>query len=329
VALIGLWRESPRLGGAALTLPIALALASFFLLRGSLKPTDGLLYERESEYNFIQVVERGGTRYLLLNEGQGIHSIYNPAQLETFGAWDYFLAAPYFNAPPHAPAQVQSLALVGLAAGTIAKQYTAVYGPLPIDGFEIDPGIVAVGRGYFAMNEPNLNVVVQDGRWGLAHSPRQYSVIGVDAYRLPYIPWHLTTKEFFEEARAHLAEDGALVINVGRTFTDRRLIDAMAGTLQSVFPSVYVVDVPETFNSIVFATVQTTQAGNLRDNLAALPAGAPLFLKSVLLRTLQNLQPTPVSTTVFTDDVAPVEQLTNSIVIRFVLSGSVYQLDVK
>jgi len=329
VAVQGLWREAPRRAMLTLWMPLALALLAALALRGSLKPVEGLLYETESEYNYIQVVQRGETRYLLLNEGQGIHSMYNPHQLETFGTWDYFLAAPYFNAPPHAPAQVKSLALVGLAAGTIARQHTAVYGPIPIDGFEIDPGVVAVGRAYFDMTEPNLNVVVQDGRWALNRSQKQYSVIGVDAYRLPYIPWHLTTREFFEECRARLAADGALVINVGRTLTDRRLIEALASTLQAVFPSVYVADVPETFNSVVFATVQPTRAENLRDNLLQLPPDAPLLLKSVLLRTQQNLQATPPPSVVFTDDRAPVEQLTNSIVLRFILSGGIYQLEAK
>src|SRR6185436_13517802 len=177
-----------------------------------------------------------------------------------------------------------------LAAGTIAKQHTEVYGALPIDGFEIDPGIVAVGRRYFDMNELNLNVVLQDGRWALTHSTQRYSVIGVDAYRLPYIPWHLTTKEFFQEARAHLTDDGALVINVGRTFTDRRLIDAMVGTLESVFPSVYVADVPDTFNSIVFATVQPTEAQNLMSNRVLMGDDVPQFLRDTLTRTLATLQ---------------------------------------
>ncbi len=329
VALVGLWGVERRRARVAVWMPMLLGALAAFTWPGPLKPVAGLLYETESEYNFIQVVQRGDTRYLLLNEGQGIHSVYNPHQLETFGTWDYFLAAPYFNAAPHTSAEVKSLALVGLAAGTISKQYTAVYGPLPIDGIEIDPGIVAAGRAYFDMNEPNLSVIVQDGRWALARSTKRYSVIGVDAYRLPYIPWHLTTREFFEEARAHLADDGALVINVGRTFTDRRLIDAMVGTLQRVFPSVYVVDVPETFNSLVFATVQPTQAANLLANLALMGEGTPPLLRNALTRAIQNLQPTPVSNTVFTDDVAPVEQLTNSIVIDFILSGSVYQLQPK
>jgi spermidine synthase len=178
------------------------------------------------------------------------------------------------------------------------------------------------------MNEPNLNVIVQDGRWALAHSKRQYSVIGVDAYRLPYIPWNLTTREFFLDVRAHLTPDGVLVINVGRTFTDRRLIDAMAGTLESVFPSVYVVDIPDTFNSILYATVQPTQASNLAANLALMPREAPALLRDATTHAVANLQPTPHSTTVFADDLAPVEQLTNSIVIRFILGGELTQLGV-
>jgi spermidine synthase len=326
VALLGLFATDRRLGLAYLLMPAALAALAAIFLPGPLKTAEGLLYEGESAYNYIQVVERGRTRYLLLNEGQGVHSIYNPDDLATFGTWDFFLAAPYFNAPPHAPGRVRSLALVGLAAGTISKQYTAVYGPIPIDGIEIDPGIVAVGRDYFDMNEPNLNVIVEDGRYALARSPRRYSVIGVDAYRLPYIPWQLTTREFFEEVRAHLEPDGVLVINVGRTDRDRRLIEGMAGTLAAVFPSVYVADVPDTFNSIMFATRQPTQAENLLRNWAVLGPEAHPLLRGSIERAVVNLQPTPRSATVFTDDAAPIEQLTNSIVIQFILGGEAYDL---
>jgi spermidine synthase len=214
---------------------------------------------------------------------------------------------------------------VGLAGGTIARQYTSVFGPVPIDGWEIDPEIVEVGRDYFEMTEPNLIAIVEDGRWGLAHSPWRYSVIGVDAYRLPYIPWHLTTREFFEEVHAHLEEDGVLVINVGRTPDDRRLVEALVGTIGAVFPSIHVVDVPNTFNTIVFATVRPTTSDDLAQNLTALAAaGAQPLLIDVLGRTLLHLQPTPESDVVFTDDWAPIEQLTNSMAIRFILQG---QLD--
>jgi spermidine synthase len=326
VGMIGLAMYDRREALKYLWMPILLAVLSLWTFQARIKDSVGQIFEAESAYNYIQVVERDGIRQLMLNEGQGIHSVYAPGMQATYGTWDFFLAAPFFN-PPGAATEVHRLGLVGLAAGTISKQYTQVYGEIPIDGWEIDPKIIEVGREFFAMNEPNLNAFAEDGRWGLTHSPYQYSVIGVDAYRLPYIPWHLTTREFFAEVREHLNEYGVLVINVGRTQNDRRLIEALVGTLKSVFPTVHVVDVPYTFNTIVFATIQETGPENLVANQLALThqAANPLII-DVVHRTIQNLQVTPDSTIVFTDDWAPIERLTNAIALRFIFSGDLTSL---
>jgi len=223
---------------------------------------------------------------------------------------------------------VQSMAIIGLAAGTVARQATAVYGALPIDGYEIDPQIIEVGRRYFDMNEPNLNAIAQDGRWGLEHSDRKYNIIGVDAYRPPYIPWHLTTVEFFQIVRQHLTPDGVLVINVGRSPNDRRLIDGLVGTISQVFPSIYVMDVPNSFNSIIYATVQPTEINNLYQNLIHLytePGIHPLLQRS-LERAVVYLKPTPASSVVYTDDRAPIEWITNNMVLSYVLFGDMESL---
>jgi spermidine synthase len=327
VALIGIATTDVRAAARYVLLPIVLILLSFVTLSGPIKSSAGQIYEKESAYNYIQVIEREGVRYLLLNEGQGIHSVYQPGSVATLGTWDYFLSAPYFNPAPMTVADVSRLGIVGLAGGTIAKQYTQVYGPIPIDGWEIDPEIVSVGRRLFDMNEPNLNVFVADGRWGLEHSREKYGVIAVDAYRLPYIPWHLTTREFFLVVRDHLVDDGVLAINVGRTPEDRRLIEAFVGTLKSVFPSVYVVDVPDTFNTLVYATARTTTPTNLADNLDLLArSGSPPLLVDAVARTIINLKPTPDSKVVFTDDRAPIEQLTNAVALRFILGGDLDSL---
>lgn len=324
VAFIGLALAERRAAVVYLLMPLALIGLAWWSLRGPIKQGQGQIFEDESAYNYIQVIQAGDTRFLMLNEGQAVHSVYNPNQLETFGTWDYFLAAPYFNDPRSTPNRPERVGIVGLAAGTIAKQYTAVFGDVPIDGWEIDPEIIRVGRKYFAMTEPNLHTIASDGRWGLDHSPHDYSVIAVDAYRPPYIPWHLTTQQFFSIVSDHLTDDGVLVINVGRTPSDRRLIEAMVGTIGSVFPSVYVVDVPGTFNSIVYATRQPTEARNLELNLYRLEQiGAPAVLLDVLEKGVAGLQQTPMSDVVFTDDRAPVEQLVNSIVIRFILGEGV------
>jgi predicted membrane-bound spermidine synthase len=324
IAFIGLFMVRHSYALQLIWMPILLLLLSWFVLKGPIKNTEGQIFETESSYNYIQVVERGETRYLLLNEGQGIHSIYTPGQQITHGTWDYFVAAPFFNSGPMEISDVKRLGLVGLAAGTIAKEYTNIFGAIPIDGWEIDPEIIKVGRQYFDMTEPNLNAIAADGRYGLQHSDFKYSVVAVDAYRLPYIPWHLTTKEFFQEIRAHLTEDGVIAINVGRTFDDRRLIEAMSGTLKSVFPSIHLIDVPDTFNSILFATVQPTSIENLLYNYAyQVKLDANPILLEILESTIMNLQPVPDSNIVFTDERAPIEQLTDSIAMRFVLQGSV------
>lgn len=329
VALIGFARSvSARRAIGQAWMLLVLATLGLLLSNRPLKATSGQIYEAESAYNYIQVLEINGYRMLRLNEGQGIHSTWHPDQLGFRGPWQQFLAAPFFNAPPYAPEDVDSIAIVGLAAGTVARQATQVFGPIPIDGFEIDPKIIAVAQEYFEMNHPNLNPIAQDGRWGLSRSERHYSVIAVDAYRPPYIPWHLTTKEFFEMARGKLVEDGVLVVNVGRAPEDRRLIEAIVGTLKTVFPSVYVMDVPDTFNSVVYATKQATQMENLYANLLDLyerEDAHPLLIDSIQ-QVVVYQQPTPEGGMVFTDDWAPVEWLINDMVLRFVFAGEVENL---
>jgi spermidine synthase len=211
------------------------------------------------------------------------------------------------------------VALIGLAAGTIARQYTEVYGPVPIDGVEIDSEIVRVGREYFAMNQPGLDAIVADGRAYLAHTNHRYTVIGVDAYRLPYIPPHLTTVEFFQELHNHLTPGGVVAINVGRTAEDYRLVRAMVTTLLEVFPSAHVIDVPYSFNAVVVATVQPTKAGNLSANLPVIRDTD--FLYRTALNAIDNLHPTEPSRVVFTDDRASIELMTNALLFDFILGG--------
>jgi spermidine synthase len=220
------------------------------------------------------------------------------------------------------------MAIVGLAAGTLARQATEVFGDVAIDGYEIDPEIIRVGQEYFNMREPNLNPIAQDGRLGLATSRRRYDLIAVDAYRPPYIPWHLTTREFFEVVRGRLTEDGVLAINVGRAPNDRRLIDGLTATLQSVFPSVYVMDIPDTFNSVVYATNQPTQIADLYQNYLYLQSrpDTHTLLMAALERTIVNQQPTPQGGQVFTDEKAPIEWITNNMVLNYVFFGDMESL---
>jgi spermidine synthase len=248
--------------------------------------------------------------------------MYHPNDLDYKGPWKQFLAGPFYY-PDQRPSDIERIAIIGLAAGTTARQATAVFGEIPIDGYEIDPKIIEIGQQYFGMTMPNLNAYAVDGRWGLFTSENKYTLIGVDAYRPPYIPWHLTTQEFFQLTKEYLTEKGVLVINVGRSPTDRSLIDGLVTTLRTVYPSVHVMDIPNTLNSMVYATVSPTKYEDLIQNYATMredPEVHPLLLKS-MERVILNDQPLPGPTIVFTDDKAPVEWVVNRMVLDFIFTG--------
>ena len=291
--------------------------------RGPLKATPGLLYEDESAYNYIQVVETpDGWRWLLLNEGQGVQSVYHPRLIALGGTWVHFQAAPFIRATA-TPASVRRVAIVGLAGGTAARQAAAFFPGVQVDGWELDPAVVAVGRRFFGLDAvPNLRVWVDDGRRGLRRTDARYDLIILDAYRPPYIPPHLTTVEFFALVRQRLAPQGVVALNVGRTPDDRRLVDALAATLRQVFPTVYGMDVPGSWNTILYAA-----AVPLPDPRAALQAQAQALdaqgAHPWLVRAVANAAAYPAALAagpVFTDDRAPVDLLTDAIALRYLLA---------
>ncbi len=328
VALIGLWKfASQRDALRYIWMPLILVIIAVVTAGQSLKNNLGQIYETESQYNYVQVIQSNGYTLLRLNDGQGIHSIYHPNTMQYGGPWEQFLVGYYFNENAKT-SDVKRIAIVGSAAGTAARLATAVYGEIPIDGFELDPAIVEVGKKYFDMNMDNFNITIGDGRWNLEQSPYQYEIIAVDAYRPPYIPPHMTTLEFFSICASHLTESGVLTINVGSVPGDRRLIDGLATTMASIFPSVHIMDIPGTLNTMIFATKQTTTKENFVVNLAALlqDSSANPLLTNAMQSTSANLKDGYTTTEIFTDDRAPIEWIVNDMVIRFVVGGNVESL---
>lgn len=286
-----------------------------------------LIYEDESVYNYIAVRQWGNERHLKLNDGIGIHSVYHPDTLLSQGIWDYFLLAPLFNPSPSATEDVENLLLIGLAAGTVSELFTRIYGPIPIQGIELDPQIIAVGEQYFAMNQPNLTAIAADGRRWLAQQPAnaRWDLIAVDAYRPPYIPFHLTTVEFFRLAKEHLSDHGILAINVGRTAENFALVDALAATLRQLFPTVHIIDEPgpidDLGNSLLVATMQPTSVQDLYTNIKNLPASMPIEFRKFAQAAQSHARTSPAvaDVPIFTDDHAPVEQVVHTIIWDFMM----------
>jgi predicted membrane-bound spermidine synthase len=323
VALAGQGRfGSRKLMLQSLWMPVVLVLLAALLSGQSLKNSTGQIYETESAYNYIQVQQINGYTLLRLNDGEGIHSIYNPNTLNYGGPWEQFLVGPYFYSGVQ-PEDVKHIAIIGLAAGTAARQMTAVYGPIPIDGYELDPKIIEVGKKYFDENLPNLNIHIGDGRWNLEQSQTKYDIIAIDAYRPPYIPPHMTTQEFYQICYDHLSDTGVVTINVGSVPGDRRLINGLATTMATLFPSIHIMDIPGTLNTMIFATKQPTVTANFATNLSLFSHRSDIhpLLLTAMQTTFASMKPGYETTQVFTDDKAPIEWIVNDMVVRFALSG--------
>jgi spermidine synthase len=308
-ALIGL-------GGALLLglrwLLVGAAIAALLAIPpGAIKPQPGVLFEDESRYQFIQVVEREGVRRLYLDEGLATHSIWRANSVLTGGVWDTYLAVPdLLGRPP------RRVAMLGNAAGTAARAYARYYPFTEIDGVEIDPAVSDVGRRFFGMDEiPRLEVHDVDARAFLRQTDHRYDVVIVDAYRPPYVPFYLATKEFFELVRDRLEPGGVVALNVATTPDDHRLAEAIGGTLATVLPRALSWQ-PLSFNQIVIG-----QNGPPLGTTRPAPADVEVLVDD--LRA--NLQEVAPREDPWTDDRAPVEWITDRMIVEFAAEGGRFE----
>jgi len=210
-----------------------------------------VIYEAETQYQYARVVQQpSGERWLQLNEGVATHSLYVPGSYLTGDYWDGFLVLP-FAVRPLAPARI---AILGDAAGSTARAYGHYFPRTTIDAVELDGQLTEIGRRFFALaKRPQLHTITADARPWLASVSRRYDAIFLDAYRQPYIPFYLATREFFALMRSHLRPGGVVVVNVGHPQGSNTLERAISSTLGAVFAHV-ARDPSQPTNTLVLAS---------------------------------------------------------------------------
>jgi spermidine synthase len=299
-------------------LVVPLALAGLIALPvGTIKPAPAgarVVYETDTEYQYARVVEQSdGTRSLELNEGLARHSLYRRGQWLTGDYWDGFLVDP-FAALARPPARI---AILGNAGGTTARAYGRYFPRAAIDAVEIDPKVTAIGRRFFDLRAPHLRTFAEDARPFLRQRPdARYDAIFVDAYRQPYIPFYLTTAEFFRLCRERLAPGGVVVINVGHPHGDDRLERDLSATVATSFPSV-LRDPIEPTNTLLIASAAPASADALRERSRALPAD----LRPLSIGAAARFERPLTGGDVFTDDRAPVEWLIDASIVKYAAGG--------
>jgi spermidine synthase len=226
----------------------------------------------------------------------------------THNVWDGHLVLQY-AARDKAPRRV---AILGNAAGTTSRAYEEFFPQTRVDGVEIDSELSEIGRRYFDMNNPRLHLYHEDARPFLRRIDASYDVISVDAYRQPYIPFYLTTVEFFETVRDRLTPGGVLIVNAGHPEGQDGLEKVLSATIGEVFPHVMRDPIEDT-NTLIVASEAPLSADRLRTAVPDLPYA----LKPLALAEARRLDGPLEGGDVYTDDKAPVEWLIDKSIIDY------------
>jgi len=309
VAVLGLRRRF-ALAPAALVALLAIPV-------GTVKAggADGgrVIMEQETPYQYARVTQQpDGTRSLELNEGLAVHSVYRPGTFLTENYWDDFLVLPLAgrSAPP------RRIAILGNAAGTTARAYGHYFPGTEVDAVEIDRDLTGIGRRLFDLRGPRLRTFSADARPFLEGTRARYDAIFVDAYRQPYIPFYLVTREFFALVRDRLAPGGVVIVNVGHPSDSSGLERVLSSTIHAAFPTV-LRDPVEPTNSLVMGSASPVSAARLLDAARGLPPD----LRAVADGAARRLGPALGGGTVYTDDRAPVEWLIDSSIVSYAAKG--------
>jgi spermidine synthase len=283
---------------------------------GWAQPGKQVIFERISQYHHIQVYDEEGVRTLSFNGSWETKMLLaNPLT----GHFEY---TEYFQMPFLWNPNIKQVLMAGLGGGSTQRAYQHFFTNVMVDTVEIDPMVVEVAEKYFHVTETNNSRIhIEDARTFLNHSTNHYDVILMDAYSTtpPYgssLPPHLTTKEFFKLAGAHLTTNGVLGYNVIGQINGSRenLVAALYRTMKEVFPQVYFFPAQESQNIVFMATkdpnpvtwsdVQTTGNARVREHVVTLPTF------SARARQFINRPPsTATNATILTDDYCPIERL--------------------
>ncbi|HWO43244.1 MAG TPA: fused MFS/spermidine synthase [Candidatus Eisenbacteria bacterium] len=305
-----------RLRGLTVRRAATVALLSVLIASSPLPARAKTILEKDTFYHRIRVEEDNEARYMYFDRTlQSAMNLKDPTSLRLL--YSRYTSLGFTFRP-----DAKKLLLIGLGGGSIPKKLQKEFPALEIDAVEIDPEVVQIAKQHFAVRESKtLRLHAQDGRLFLTRSPAQYDIILLDAYYTDAMPFHLTTKEFFELAQRKLTGNGLIVANLISAVTGQagRIARAFVKTQRLVFPQTYVfatrrpenVSLDTVQNVIVIAT-KDKQRLDIREivkRAAVLNRG--LFPENVQDLALAYVEgPLPDrDVPVLTDDYAPTDNL--------------------
>jgi spermidine synthase len=192
----------------------------------------GVVARVESLYNDIYVHKRPNGHYVLMFGAERLRyteSVVNPEdELDLPVYYTQSMTAGLAYAPA-----LESAAIIGLGGGRTAWYHHKSVPELHMTAVELDPAVAKIADQFFSVRpERNFDIEVMDGRVWLMKNDRDFDIILVDAYRGPFVPFHLLTKEFYELVSERLKPGGVVVQNVEPS---TMLFDSAVATIGAAF----------------------------------------------------------------------------------------------
>lgn len=291
------WVRFRRLALAAAALALAIPAA------GPARAEAKLVEDKESQYNHIFIYKRDDYVSLMFGHNR---RLYTESLANTKDPFE--LPVEYTRymtvAMAYAPA-AQRLLEIGLGGGTTASYLNRTYPSLRIDAVELDPVVVEFARKYFYLKEnKNLNVTVRDGRVFLVRSDAKYDVIMIDAYRGPFVPFHLLTREFYQLVKKHLNDGGVVAQNIEPS---TMLYEAAVATIAAEFDNVEIY--PASGNYVLIAYNGPRRSDEALRAVAGQMDAEYKPRYPLAKMAAERRKPAKTDGQILTDDFAPVQTL--------------------
>lgn len=207
---------------------------STIVLAGAVNASSKLIEERNSTYNNIYVYKDGP--YMIMTFGHN-KRIYTETIYDTTNELALPVTYTQFSTVGLAySSELDNLLEVGFGGGRTAWYLHKHVPSLDITAVELDPAVVELAKKYFGIrSEDRFKIEVADGRSFMLKSRTTWNVIMIDAYRGPFVPFHLLTEEFYKLVKSKLKPGGVVVQNIEPT---TMMFDSAIATIQRIFPNV-------------------------------------------------------------------------------------------
>ena len=279
------------------------------------------VYQEDSPYQQLRVRDTDLLRILILDRTfHAVMWLVEPVELVLPYSHMMMAALALMPEPPDQSAAGNVAPkrglILGHGGGSIAKWLAQYWPELTLDIVEVDPSVVQAAERYFSYTPPpQHHVYVKDARLFLRTTADQYDVIWVDAFARHLVPFHLTTKEFFAEVRAHLKPDGVLAANLASSGSgsDRQRSQAVVATMRTSFPIIesFAVKGSKGADNLIFfagAPAATVRRPEFHDKINRLTAARRMPAETAALLATRREETWPDSV-VLTDDYAPFDLL--------------------